>query len=56
MDPSVREGGDAGKPVVVSHPDSAVAKALSAIAEDVIAKINAATFQQNNAIPINIIG
>jgi ATP-binding protein involved in chromosome partitioning len=56
MDPSVREGGDAGKPVVISHPDSAVAKALFAIAEDVAAKINAAAFQQNSAIPINIIG
>ena len=56
MDPSVREGGDNGKPVVISRPDSPVAKALTAIADDVLAKINAGDFQQENAIPINIIG
>ena len=55
MDPSVREGGDSGKPVVISRPDSPVAKALSAIAEDVIAKI-VATQEDNNAIPIHILG
>lgn len=32
MDPQVRVGGDAGTPVVVSHPDSAVAQALAALA------------------------
>ncbi len=56
MDPSVREGGDNGKPVVISRPDSPVAKALTAIADDVLAKINAGDFQQESAIPINIIG
>lgn len=55
MDPNVRQGGDSGKPVVIAHPTSPVAKALSAIADDVIAKING-SFQQNDAIPINIIG
>jgi ATP-binding protein involved in chromosome partitioning len=55
MDPTVREGGDAGKPVVVSHPDSPVAKALSAIADDVVSKVNG-VFQQNSTIPIQIIG
>lgn len=55
MDPSVRQGGDSGKPVVISHPESPVTKALSAIADDVLAKINA-SFQQNEAIPINIRG
>ncbi len=55
MDPNVRQGGDSGKPVVIAHPTSPVAKALSAIADDVIAKING-SFQQNDTIPINIIG
>ena len=55
MDPSVREGGDSGKPVVVSRPDSPVAKALSAIAEHVLAKI-ASTEEDNSVIPIHIIG
>lgn len=55
MDSSVRQGGDNGKPVVIAHPESPVAKALVAIADDVVAKIND-SFQQNDAIPINIIG
>ncbi|HWC33767.1 MAG TPA: Mrp/NBP35 family ATP-binding protein [Mycobacteriales bacterium] len=32
IEPSVREGGDAGTPVVVSHPESTAAKAFAAIA------------------------
>ena len=56
MDPSVRAGGDEGIPVVVSHPDSAVARALSAIAEDLAAKVSVAAVQQSNFIPINLVG
>ena len=33
LDPTVREGGDAGMPIVLSKPDSAAAPALSAIAD-----------------------
>lgn len=33
LDPAVRECGDAGRPVVLEHPDSAPARALSAIAQ-----------------------
>lgn len=56
MDPSVRQGGDSGVPVVVSQPESSVAQALKAIAEDVAAKISVAAVQQSNVIPINVIG
>ena len=56
MDPSVRQGGDQGEPVVVSHPDSAVAKALRMVARDVAAKISVAAVQQSNFIPINLVG
>ena len=56
LDPTVREGGDSGKPVVVTHPDSPVARALSAVAEDLAAKISVAAVQQANFIPINLIG
>ena len=56
MDPAVRTGGDMGVPVVVSHPDSAVSKALRLIAEDLAAKISVAAVQQSNFIPINLIG
>jgi ATP-binding protein involved in chromosome partitioning len=55
MDPTVRQGGDTGKPVVVSHPDSSVARALSHIAEDVAAKISMAAARQENLIPINFV-
>ncbi len=56
MDPTVRQGGDVGKPVVISHPDSAVAKALTQVAENVAACISVAAVQQGNFVPINIIG
>jgi ATP-binding protein involved in chromosome partitioning len=57
MDPSVREGGDLGMPVALVKPDSPVARAFHAIAEDVAAKVSVAAVQQNNnLIPINLIG
>lgn len=56
IDPSVREGGDNGKPVVLSNPDSAVAKALKSIADDLAAKISIAAHRQENIIPINLVG
>lgn len=56
MDPSVRQGGDAGKPVVIAFPDSPVAAALRSMAENVAARISVAAAQQGNFIPINIIG
>ena len=56
MDPAVRAGGDSGKPVVITHPDSPVAQALRMIAEDVAAKVSVAAMQQSNFIPITMIG
>jgi ATP-binding protein involved in chromosome partitioning len=56
MDPSVREGGDSGKPVTVANPDSPVARALEAVALDVLKKIEAAdTRKDGNVIPINFV-
>jgi ATP-binding protein involved in chromosome partitioning len=40
MDPQVRQGGDGGLPIVVSHPESAPAQALAAVARDLAAKIS----------------
>ena len=56
IDPSVRIGGDSGTPIVSSNPESASAKALIEIAEDIAAKLSVASFQSGAAIPINIIG
>ncbi|MBM3145119.1 MAG: Mrp/NBP35 family ATP-binding protein [Chloroflexi bacterium] len=55
MDASVREGGDSGQPVVVAHPESAVAKALKAVAEDLAAKISLAAMRQENLTPIEFV-
>jgi ATP-binding protein involved in chromosome partitioning len=56
MDPAVREGGDLGQPVTISRPETPVAKALREITENVAARISVAAVQQNNFIPINIVG
>ena len=55
IDQNVRIGGDTGKPIVVSHPDSPVAKALREIAEGLAAKISVAALSGKNEIPINIV-
>jgi ATP-binding protein involved in chromosome partitioning len=41
---SLREGGDAGIPIVVSAPDSASAQALTAIAQQIAAKVSIAAY------------
>ncbi len=56
MDPAVRTGGDKGRPVVISNPDSPVALALRHVAEDLAAQLSVAAFQQSNFIPIDLIG
>jgi ATP-binding protein involved in chromosome partitioning len=56
MDPAVRVGGDAGRPIVVSAPDSPTAKALVNVAMDIAAKLSVAALQGSSSVPINIIG
>jgi ATP-binding protein involved in chromosome partitioning len=56
MDPAVRTGGDEGKPVVVTHPDSPVARALRQVAEDIAAKVSVAAVVQASFVPINMVG
>lgn len=56
MDASVRVGGDRGEPVVLSHPDSAVAQALISITEDIAAKVSVAAVRQKDLISIDMIG
>jgi ATP-binding protein involved in chromosome partitioning len=55
MDPVARESGDNGTPVVLSAPESPVAKALVAAAEDLAAKISVKAYQSSNVIPIQMI-
>ncbi len=46
MDPQVRIGGDTGKPVSLSHPESPVSKALVEITENLAAQISVAAMNQ----------
>ncbi len=56
LDPAIRIGGDSGKPVVVSYPESDAAKRITEIAKQIAARVSVLNFHQNNVIPINIIG
>jgi ATP-binding protein involved in chromosome partitioning len=55
IDQNVRIGGDTGKPIVSSHPESAVAKSLQEISQKIAAKVSVAAMMANNALPINIV-
>jgi ATP-binding protein involved in chromosome partitioning len=55
MNPTVRIGGDTGKPIVISDPESDAAKALTAVAEAVAAKVSISALSGDNSVPINIV-
>ncbi len=55
MDPSIRVGGDEGIPVVVSHPDSAPARALRSLAEKVAARLSVEALKGNAGVPISLV-
>lgn len=56
MDPQVRVGGDNGQPVVVSTPDSAPARALQAIAEQLAARLSVAAYNSQSGVKIEMVG
>lgn len=56
MDPAVRLGGDQGVPVIISHPESPVSQALNQIAMDLAAKVSVAAMQNNDFVPITMVG
>jgi ATP-binding protein involved in chromosome partitioning len=55
MDPEVRIAGDTGVPVVISHPDSAAARALVAIAEQIAAKVSVQAHTAADGVPIQLV-
>src|SRR5512133_2461035 len=55
IDQNVRIGGDSGKPILISHPDSPVANALRDIAKKIAAQISVAALSGKNELPINIV-
>jgi ATP-binding protein involved in chromosome partitioning len=55
LEPSVREGGDTGVPIVISDPDSKVGKALKEVAEDLAAKVSVQALGGSEKIEIEMI-
>lgn len=55
LDPIVREGGDSGTPVVISHPDSEVAKIMVSIAETLAAKVAELEEKGSGFVPIEML-
>src|SRR5688572_7791576 len=55
IDQNIRIGGDTGKPIVASHPDSAVAISLREITQKIAAKVSVAALGSKNELPITIV-
>jgi ATP-binding protein involved in chromosome partitioning len=55
LEQNIRIGGDTGKPIVVSFPESVAAKSIQDITQKIAAKISVAALTANNALPINIV-
>jgi ATP-binding protein involved in chromosome partitioning len=56
LDAEVRKGGDLGRPIVVSAPESATAQAFRRLARDVAARVSVIQLQSSDFIPLDIIG
>ncbi len=54
MDPAVRQAGDTGVPVVVSHPDSDVAEALVAAAKKIAGNVSRFAVKAGDDIKLEI--
>jgi ATP-binding protein involved in chromosome partitioning len=55
IDPTVREGGDTGKPIVTARPDSPAAVALRDIAQKVAARVSVAALSAGSQPEIKIV-
>ncbi len=56
MAAAVREGGDYGRPIVVSDPESEAGQALATLAQTVAARVSVLMLQTGDVIPLNVIG
>ncbi|HLV35258.1 MAG TPA: P-loop NTPase, partial [Spirillospora sp.] len=56
MAAAVREGGDYGRPIVVSQPDSPAGQAFAQLAQIIAARVSVLMLSDSNTIPLNIIG
>jgi len=55
LTPDVRVGGDTGKPIVISQPDSKAAKTLKEVSELIAAKLSVAALEKEQSIELEII-
>ncbi len=55
LEADIRKGGDLGRPIVFSDPDSASAKAFRKLAQDVAARVSVVQLQNADVIPLNVI-
>ncbi|HVU11705.1 MAG TPA: Mrp/NBP35 family ATP-binding protein [Phototrophicaceae bacterium] len=56
LDAEVRKGGDYGRPVAVTAPESAVGQAFRAMAQTIAQRISTVMLQTSDVIPLNVIG
>ncbi len=56
LDAEVRKGGDYGRPIVITMPESAAGQAFHKLAETIAARISVVLLQSADVIPLNIIG
>jgi ATP-binding protein involved in chromosome partitioning len=55
LNPEVRVGGDSGKPIIISDPESDAALALQEIAQAVAARVSVAALSSGDSLSINIV-
>jgi ATP-binding protein involved in chromosome partitioning len=56
MAAAVREGGDYGRPIVMSDPESEAGQAFAQLAQTVAARASVLMLQNDDVIPLNVIG
>lgn len=56
LEVEIRKGGDYGRPVVYSLPESMAGKAFRQLAREVAARVSVVQFNSSDIIPLNIIG
>jgi ATP-binding protein involved in chromosome partitioning len=56
LEAEVRKGGDYGRPIVATMPDTPAGKAFQEIAQNVAARVSVVMMQSPDFIPLNIIG
>jgi ATP-binding protein involved in chromosome partitioning len=56
LDAEVRKGGDYGRPIVVTQPESIAGQAFHKLAQTIAARVSVVMLQTADVIPLNVIG